>query len=845
MRFASTLRLLLIPVVGALATGVGSGAPPAAPAVPPGGGDFAQVARTVLQQFCIECHGPDKQKARLRYDQLAGYRIEDRNLWAKMHEQISSGEMPPADHAPQPTAHQRQALLAWIERSAADARTAAGAGGTRRLNRRELSAALQDVTGLSVDYALSIPGDGKVGGFDTGADALQDAADSVTTVMKITRRAVDGIRFLEPAPAQPVVFKASETDNPRKHFEVLFDPAGKRPGKPKPGKELPGMMIPASWLGDREGAETHFPIPADGGAVARIKLRVAAVKPFPNLPSPRLWVEVGGQDFDYHEVTGTLEKPEELVYEVQLDELPAGRRGIQLSLKSRVEVPYAVEGFENDEPEVKPDRPQDFVPGGVGLYRPRYDRKLPQEKRPVPFAMVLDAELVADHVAQWPPASWNANLGTIGDDAESARKLIALWAERAWRRPVAPAELERFDALYAKLRADGMTFDNALRAAFQSVLMSAGFRYLPAAGDPAAGQHAVASRLSFMLVGAPPDAELRRLAAAGKLRDPAVLDAQVDRLLAGPRAVEGFVRPFVMQWLEMDQPITLVMDHIRKQDFRFGRHLKASMKDETVRYVGALIAENRPAAELVASDWTLMNDILARHYGYPAMAGGTLRKVVLRKDDPRGGGILGHAGIQSMLCWMGENWVIYRGAWALRHVLDEPPPPPPLEVPELVPSDGKNAGKSFRELLVQHQADANCSTCHRKMDPLGFAFQNFDLSGRWRDVEHEKYTRNELDGKIEWKGAGKTRPVDAAGKLPRGEAFTTWAECRQLIARNYQDDVVRGLLKSWVIYGTGRLPDVDDLAGIRRLMAEQKAGGYKARDLLKGLVRSKMFLGGA
>jgi hypothetical protein len=835
-----TRRLLLIPLVAILATGVESGARPAAPA---DGAEFTRLARPVLQQFCFECHGQEKQKAGLRYDQLAGYRLEDRNLWAKVHEQIASGEMPPAGHGARPTAHQRQALLAWIEQAAVDARRSAGAGGTRRLNRREVSAALQDVTGLSVEYALGIPGDGKVGGFDTGADALQDAADSVSTVMKITRRAVDGIRFLDPAPARWVVFNPAETDNPKRHFEMLFDPAGKRPGRPKPGKEPPGLMLTASWLRDRESIQTHIPLPADGGAVARIKLRVAAVKPFPNLPNPRLWVEAGGQDLDYAEVTGTVEQPQELVYEIQLDELPGSSKGVSLSLSSRVEVPYAVDGFANDEPEAKPDRPQDVVPGGVGVFRPRYDRKLPADKRPVPFVMVLGAELVADHVAPWPPPGWKVNLGPIGDDPGSARKLLALWAERAWRRPVAAAELERFEGLYAKLRKDGLSFDDALRAAFQSVLMSAGFRYLPAAGDPTAGQHALASRLSFMLVGAPPDDELRRLAAAGRLRDPDVLDAQVDRLLADPRAVDGFVRPFVTQWLELDQPITLAMDHIRKQDFRFGRHLKASMRDETVRYVATLLAENRPAVELVRSDWTLMNDILARHYGYPPIDGGHLRKVTLRKDDPRGGGIFGHAGIQSMLCWMGENWVIYRGAWALRHVLDDPPPPPPLEVPELVPSDGRNQGKSFRELLVQHQADPNCSTCHRKMDPVGFAFQNFDLSGRWRDVEHERYSRNELDGKVEWRGVGKARSVDAAGRLPRGEAFKSYAEFRHLVAEHYVDDVVRGLLKGWVTYGAGRLPGVDDLAGIRRLMAERKASGYKTRDLLKGLIRSELFSG--
>ena len=139
----------------------------------------------------------------------------------------------------------------------------------------------------------------------------------------------------------------------------------------------------------------------------------------------------------------------------------------------------------------------------------------------------------------------------------------------------------------------------------------------------------------------------------------------------------------------MDQPITLVMSHFKKRDFKFGRHMKASMKEETVQYIARLFADNRPARELISSDWTMMNDILAIHYGYDNIDGAELRKVSLKSgtDDQRGGGVLGHAGIQSMLCWMGDNWLIYRGSWALNHILDDPPPNPPLEVPELSPFD--------------------------------------------------------------------------------------------------------------------------------------------------------------
>ncbi|QDU19781.1 hypothetical protein ETAA1_17180 [Urbifossiella limnaea] len=375
------------------------------------------------------------------------------------------------------------------------------------------------------------------------------------------------------------------------------------------------------------------------------------------------------------------------------------------------------------------------------------------------------------------------------------------------------------------------------------MLLSAPFRYQlsPAHPDPTLAQYAVASRLSFMLTGAPPDAELLRLAAEGKLRDPAVRAAQADRLLTGPLA-DGFVRPFTTQWLELDQPVTIAQTHIAKQDFRWARDLKASMREETIQYVRRMVAENRPAKELVQSDWTMMNDALARHYGYPALPDGTLRPVTLRPDDPRGGGILGHAGIQSMLCWMGDNWVIYRGAWVLRHVLDHPPPPPPLEVPELNPNDGKNRGKPFRELLKIHQEDGRCSVCHRTTDPAGFAFQNFDISGRWRDVEHGHYARGELDGRISWLGVGATRPVDAAGRLPRGEEFKTFAEFKAQVVALYQPDLVRGVLKNLTVYATGRPPDAAGLRAIARTVEQLKPTEYRTRDLIKAVVASPAFL---
>jgi len=796
---------------------------------------FKTTVGPLLKHYCHDCHGPRKQQSQIRYDGIEGFKAGDRDLWTMVHEKVSAGEMPPRQQS-QPTEAEKKALLGWIE----SRQRALDKGGTRRLNRRETSAALRDLTGLTVDFGLGLPGDGKIAGFDTGADGLQDAADSIEQWLRVSRRAVDGIRFIEPATGKVFATDLRQSKDPRRTLDDWKKEGALQVKVEGTGRTGLGILMPPKAVGDRDALGFNLPVPADGQGVLRLKVVVSVMKPLEKLPSPRLWVEIGGRDIDYAEVSATNESPIELHYQVHLGDLAVTTKGVNVSLTNKVEVPYAVEGFENEDRGNPKDPP---IPGGTGLYRPAFDRKLPPEKQPAPWLVLHAVEATADHVEAWPPASWKVDIGPLIDTPACAERLLALWINRAWRRPTTSAEREPFFALYQKLRKQEMSFDDSLRGAFQSVLMSGPFRYLTASekSEAAHRQFTIASRLSFMLVGAPPDEELSKLAVQGKLREPSVLDGQVDRLLADPRS-DGFIRPFVTQWLELDQPITIVSEHINKQDFRFARHLKASMREETIAYVARLFAENRPAKELIDSNWTMMNDILAIHYGYPPLEGGGLRKVQLRPDDPRGGGILGHAGIQSMLCWMGDNWVIYRGAWVLRHVLNHPPPSPPLEVPELNPSEGANKGKPFRELLKQHQDDANCAVCHKNIDPAGFAFQNFDISGRWRDVEHESYSRSELDGKIAWKGVGKTRPVDAAGRLPRGEEFRNWKEFKQAVAKDYQEDLVRGLLKNLFVYATGRKPDVDDIAEINAIIRKAGSDGYPLRDLVKSVVRSRAFL---
>lgn len=801
-------------------------------------GDFAREIQPFLKTHCLKCHGEGKQKGGVRFDKLSAYHAGDQQLWTKVFEQLHGGEMPPKER-PQPKDAEKNRVLAWItEKQRLHTPTT-----TRRLNRRELSGALQDLTGLKVDFAAGLPGDGTVNGFDTGADALQDAGDSIAQAMEISRRAVSALRFLDPAPTKSLVINLDEElyqRDLRKAFSALKEFGYESRGKDAVGVAGEGIYVRARSVGDRDKFSIDAPVSPEGRGVLRLRFSVASWKPMEGLPNPHLWVQVGGKTLDHLEITNPVESPVSYTYDVQLEDVITQKGEVEIALRVVVEMPYGVKGFPNDEKA----KPEDRIPGGTtGLYRPKYDRKkVSWDKAPIPYVVFDQIEINPNYVATWPPLDWTDKPVEITDHDHSAEQLLALWIERAWRRPVSTKERQPMFEFYQRLRKDGLTFDAALRATFQSVLMSGPFRFLPATSDPdeVIAQHAIASRLSFMLVAAPPDRELRELAAKNKLRDPKVLQGQIDRLLEDPRS-EKFWEPFITQWLVLEQPITLAMDHIKKQDFRFGRFLKASMRDQTHAYIRQLVMDNRPARDLVQSDWTMMNNSLARFYDYKDVAGAHMRKVSLRKDDPRGGGLLGHAGIQSMLCWMGDHWVIYRGAWALRHILDDPPPPPPLEVPEL--DAAEHGKKSMRELLQIHQEQENCAVCHRTMDPLGFAFQNFDLSGRWRDVEHEKYYRYELDGKIEWRGQGKTRPTDAVGKLPRGEEFKSFAEFKAVTVKHYQADMVRGILKNFSLYATGRQPSVDDLQTIHRIMQNRAKASYPLRDLLNDLLQSEVFLG--
>jgi hypothetical protein len=360
--------------------------------------DDLDTVRPLLAKYCLRCHGAEEQQAQVRFDRLAGFDRSNEQLWSSVHEVMIGGEMPPKGEM-QPTAEERQRIQSWII-DQASRHKAETAGSQRRLNRRELSAVLSDLVGLPIDFAAGLPEDAKVDGFDTGATALQDAADSVSQWLEVTRRAVDSIRFLEPASDRriSVDFREHEFTDYFKFVETSFKDSGIfTRSKGLVCKKGVGLYLPTQWTGDSGNSFLAFPAPADKRAAMKMTMRVSARRPMAGLPLPMLWVKVGGSYIDYRPIG---EEPRTLTYAVRMEDCLIEGSAIKVMLQSFVEVPYAVEGFENDDR----TKPEDNLPGGIGVYRPAFDRKVLRtpDVQPVPSIVIESIEVFPKQVTLGP-----------------------------------------------------------------------------------------------------------------------------------------------------------------------------------------------------------------------------------------------------------------------------------------------------------------------------------------------------------------------------------------------------------------------------------------------------------
>jgi hypothetical protein len=410
-------------------------------------------------------------------------------------------------------------------------------------------------------------------------------------------------------------------------------------------------------------------------------------------------------------------------------------------------------------------------------------------------------------------------------ERKAARLNVERFATRAFRRPAGDEEVDRYLALYDAAAARGSAFEPAVKLALRAVLVSPAFLFRieedRPAGEPyEVGQYELASRLSYFLWSSMPDDELMRLAAEGRLHDPAVLDQQARRMLADPKS-RAMAESFAAQWLGVRSLEAVVRPDKRKFP-EYTPALRDAMVQEAVLLVDSVFRDDASLLRLVDADYTFVNEDLARLYGIPNVSGPEMRRVAL--TDPNRGGILSLAGVLTATSYPRRTSPVLRGRWVLDDLLGVPPPPPPPDVLQL-PEDAKgDDGKplTLRQRVERHRADPSCASCHARMDPIGFGLENFDAIGRWRDTDE---------------GA----PVDSAGVLVSGESFNGPAELKRVIATAKRDPFVRHLTEKLLAYALGRGIEYYDEAAVTRVTDALATSDYRSGVLVAEIVKSFPF----
>ena len=557
-----------------------------------------------------------------------------------------------------------------------------------------------------------------------------------------------------------------------------------------------------------------------------MRVRVGAVE---GTPAERRFIQVGhpqrqiesrnwgleGRAISTHQVTGTIENPE------------------------TIEIPLEITADTIREFAVQEKQPNN---GNLKALWDAHNKWKKENGYGHPPAIWIDwVELEGPHSAR--KANTRSPLQLVLDrnssstELQEARAILTGFANAAFRRVEPEAEfIDQLVAIYETRRKVGDSFDEAIRTPLSVILASPGFLYLYEPGDEAKrrqlNDRELAVRLSYFLWSGPPDAELLQLAEENKLHLPEVLRQQVDRLIADPRSDE-FVAGFVHQWLDMERLDFFQFDVNLHRDF--DESTRAATREEVYQSFAHLLRTSKDGrlGKLLKSDYVFVNGLLATYYGIEGITGDEFRKVILPPDSPRGG-LLGMAAIHAM----GSDGIVSspveRGAWVLRHLLNDPPPPAPPNVPQISRLEGQIL--TTRERLLAHQEEAQCASCHRKIDPIGFGLENFNAAGKWR-TEDSYQAR---DGRGRGIGKRKTWTIDASGEFHKGAAFNDFHELRDLIAER-EDDFARGFTEHLIEYALGRpfgFTD-DDLADEIVSLARSKE--YAVSEFIHSLVQSKAF----
>ena len=747
--------------------------------------------RAFLDRSCVTCHNQRLKTAGLMFDRMDLARVSsDAPTWEKAVRKLRGGMMPPLGaRRPDPAA--LGTFVSWLEDSldaSAVANPDPGRIGPHRLNRTEYANAVEDLLGIRIDPAGLLPRDDASDGFDNVASVLKVSPSFLEQYIGAARQAAaQAIGQRAPKPAS-VSFRAPEGVDQSVHLEGL--PLGTR-----------GGMLVEHWF------------PADGEYKLDIKVSGRSGLEY----RQRLILTIDGVRVFEREVGG----PDDLkAFDQQ--QAPAASaiedrfKNVRVKITAgphRVAATFVARTFSESDNELF-----SFTPG-AGVDR---IAKVGGLEITGPFSPTgLSDTPSRRRVLVCTPA-------TEADELPCARRVLSTIARRAFRRPVTDDDLSAPLAFYQTAKAEagqGAGFDAGIQAGLTAILASPKFLYrveidppsLPAGAVYRISDLNLASRLSFFLWSRLPDDTLLAKAAAGRLHEPRVLEAEVGRMLADPRAA-SLSTNFAAQWLGVRRLDDTNPDPVLFPGFDEG--LRAAFRREMQLFVGSIMHDDRSVVDLLDADYTFVNERLARHYGIPNVLGERFRRVTLA--DPNRWGLLGKGGVLLVTSYPDRTAPVLRGAWILENLLGTPPSPPPPDVEALLQATPGKA-LTVRERMEQHRAKPSCRACHGVMDPLGFALENFDAVGEWRD-------RDRLAGS----------PIDASGQLADGTPVKSPRDLREALTK-HPEPFVQTMTEKLLTYALGRRLEAPDMPAVRAIVRASTRDGYRFSSIVAGIVESAPF----
>lgn len=760
----------------------------------------------LLARYCGECHGGPKPKGDFDLKSLNGALLNQQNAgrWQKVREHLQAGTMPPKGKA-RPTATELSPLLAWIGEQSGTKTRQPGQGRTvyRRLNRLEYENTLRDLLGIDLDLQDLLPPDSSANGFDNVGEALHTSSFLMGRYLEAADKALD--LAIANGPQPPVIkkrYSLTETHQVKSTTEKVFR------------KNDAEVVCFASSAWQAVSLSPFYP--PDRG---RYRFRIS---------------------------TSAFQSDKPVVYRVDAGlMLMTGKPHLVGYFDAVAGTPGVVEFIEH----LEPRSTIRILP--YGLASAQAVHKVGAADYTGPGLAVQWVEVEGPLHDSWPPASHRRIFGTLpqekapqinfrnrvevtsGSAEIDSERILTDFARRAFRRPVSSREIEPYLDLARKKRSENATFEQSLRVGLKAMLVSPEFLFLNEKPGPL-DDYALASRLSYFLWSTMPDEELLLLAGRKELNDPATLRRQVERMLRDPRA-NSFTRNFAGQWLGLREIDSTVPSHILYPDY--DDMLKASMLMETQKFFEEMIRADLDIGNFVDSQFTFLNGRLARHYGIPGVEGWEFKKVTLPPDSHRGG-LLTMASVLKVTANGTYTSPILRGAWILERILGTPPPRPPEGVSAIEP-DIRGA-TTIRKQLARHREVESCATCHVKIDPPGFALENFDVIGGWRE-----YYRTSGNGKpvtIEGRRMHYLQGpmVDAGDVLEDGQKFKSIDEYKRLLLRE-KEQIARALIERLLTYGTGATCTESDRQKIGAILKQTQAHQFGFQSMIKDVVASDLF----